>query len=271
MVRANASGFERAIDDDIRPCVSKVHIFDTDDSTNSFLLRQEPPAPGAAHVALADDQTAGRGRRDRRWVSRKGASLCLSVAYTFQHRPDTLLGLTPAMGVAVSRALRATGLEGLELKWPNDLVFRDSKLGGLLAETMLRGDRSVTVVAGVGINLRLPDDMLRASVSTWAHRAIDLDSAMAAPPSRDVLAARTTSELLRVFAEFGSGQRLSLLREWREQDWLLGKVVIVDDQAEPLSGKAAGIADDGALLVETPDGVQRVIAGSVRIDSQRLC
>ena len=267
MTRAEASGFERAIDDDVRARVSNVHIFDTVDSTNSFLLRQPPPAPGAASVALADDQTAGRGRHDRHWISRRGASLCLSVAYTFQQRPDTLLGLTQAMGVAVSRALKAQGLEGLELKWPNDLVINDSKLGGLLAETMLKGDRSVTVVAGVGINMKLPQELLEASVSAWAHRAIDLASVMRAPPSRDALAARTTSELLRVFAAFGSGQQLSLLREWREQDWLLGKDIVVDGHPESLSGQAAGVADDGALLVETRDGVRRVIAGSVRVES----
>lgn len=270
MARTDATEFERALDDDIRPSVTDVHVFDTVDSTNSFLLRQQPPAPGSASVALADDQTAGRGRHDRHWVSSKGASLCLSVAYTFRQRPDTLLGLTPVMGVAVSRALRATGLEGLELKWPNDLVLCDSKLGGLLAETILKADRSVTVVAGVGINLKLSDELLAASVSAWAHRAIDLDSVMTAPPSRDQLAARTTSELLRAFAAFGSGRQPELLREWREQDWLLGKPVIVDDQSEPLSGRAAGIADDGALLVDTPGGVRHVIAGSVRIDSSKL-
>ena len=267
MKRADASGFEQTIDADTRRKLSEIHVFDVVDSTNSFLLGQTPPAPGMASVALAEHQTAGRGRHDRRWVSQKGASLCLSLAYTFERRPETLLGLTPAMGVAVSRALSATGLEGLELKWPNDLVFRDSKLGGLLAETLLKGDSGVTVVAGVGINLSLPDDLLSLSASAWAHRAVDLASAMPSPPSRDELAARTTFELLRVFADFGSGQQPELLREWREQDWLFGKAVTVDDIAEPLSGRAAGIADDGALLVQTADGLRRVIAGSVRVDS----
>ena len=267
MTRPEASGFARAIDEDVRPLVSEVHIFDTIDSTNSFLLRQPPPATGTASVALADEQTAGRGRHDRRWISGRDASLCLSVAYTFEGRPDSLLGLTPAMGVAVSRALKAQGLEGLALKWPNDLVYGDSKLGGLLAETMMKGDQGVTVVAGVGINMKLPEQLLEASVSAWAHRAIDLASAMSVPPTRDELAARTTSELLRVFAAFGSGQKLSLLREWRQQDWLLGRNIVVEEPHAKLSGKAVGIADDGALLLETPNGVRRIIAGSIRVES----
>ena len=265
MTRSEASGFERALDDGLRNSLSDIHLFDTVDSTSSFLLRQAPPAPGTASIALADDQTAGRGRHDRRWVSQKGASLCLSVAYTFVTPPSTLLGLTPIMGVAVNRAFGTGGLSDVQLKWPNDLVFQDCKLGGLLAETQLKADRQVTVVAGVGINLNLPTKMLDLSVSEWAHRAIDLRSAMPSPPSRDELAAMITAELLQAFDAFGSGRAASMLAEWREQDWLLGKDIVVEEGGVIVHGEAAGIDDEGALLIRTADGTTRVISGSISL------
>ncbi len=265
MTRSEASGFERALNDGLRESLSDIHVFDTVDSTSSFLLRQAPPAPGGASIALADDQTAGRGRHDRRWVSQKGASLCLSVAYTFATPPATLLGLTPIMGVAVNRAFDATGLSNVQLKWPNDLVFQDCKLGGLLAETQLKGDRHVTVVAGVGINLNLPTELLDLSVSDWAHRAIDLRSAMASPPSRDELAAMITAELIDAFDAFGSGRAASMLAEWRRQDWLFGKDIEVEEAGVTVRGEAVGIDDEGALLLRTADGVTRVISGSISL------
>ena len=169
------------------------------------------------------------------------------------------------MGVAVNRAFAATGLTNVKLKWPNDLVFQDCKLGGLLAETQLKADREVTVVAGVGINLDLPAELLEASVSDWAHRAIDLQSAMTSPPSRDVLAALITGELLTAFDSFGAGKAAPLMAEWREQDWLLGKDIIVEEGSSTVQGEACGIDDDGALLVKVADGVQRIITGSVRL------
>ena len=265
MSASDASGFERALDDSVRQRVVGIHLFDVIDSTNSFLLRQPPPQPGAVSIALADDQTAGRGRHDRHWVSQKGASLCLSVAYTFAVSPDALLGLTPIMGVAVSRALRAMGVEGVQLKWPNDLVVTDCKLGGLLAETQLKAGHGVTVVAGVGINLDLPQELLEGSVSAWASQAIDLKSVAATVPSRDELAARVVGELCGAFDVFASGERTSLLGEWRTQDWLLGKKVVVDDSGAETPGTAAGIDDEGALLLDTAEGSRRVIAGSIRV------
>ncbi len=265
MSGAEASGFERELDDRSRDKLSEVHLFDIVDSTSSFLLRQAPPAPGKANVALADDQSAGRGRHDRRWVSEKGASLCLSLAYTFATPPETLLGLTPVMGVAANRAFAATGLTGVQLKWPNDLVFHDCKLGGLLAESQLKADRQVTVVAGVGINLDLPSELLEASATDWAHRAIDLQSAMPSPPSRDELAALITAELLYAFEAFGMGRAAPLMAEWRERDWLLGKDIVVEEGNTVIQGEACGIDDDGALLVRTADGAQRIITGSVRL------
>ena len=157
-------------------------------------------------------------------------------------------------------ALGATGFS--KLSW----FFVELSANYVLLDQPLENDNRYTVAEGSKFNLQLSEELLAASASSWAHRAIDLASVMGAPPSRDELAAQTTSELLRVFAAFGSGQQLSLLREWREQDWLLGKAIVVEDTGTQLSGIAAGIDDDGALLVDTADGLKRIVAGSVRVE-----
>ena len=96
------------------------------------------------------------------------------MAYTFDGQPENLPGLTLAIGVAARDALTVAGVDNVLLKWPNDLVADDGKLGGMLTETHIRSGADTTVVAGVGINVDLPKQLLRDTKSHWSHRAADL-------------------------------------------------------------------------------------------------
>ncbi|MEM7613110.1 MAG: biotin--[acetyl-CoA-carboxylase] ligase, partial [Pseudomonadota bacterium] len=111
-----------------------VRVFDELGSTNSLLM-SEPVGPVAdAQAVLALHQTAGRGRRGRQWRSAPQAGLYASVAYTYDRMPDQIAALTLALGVCVARTLESLGLGDAMLKWPNDLVWQDRKLGGILVE-----------------------------------------------------------------------------------------------------------------------------------------
>ena len=114
-----------------------------------------PPA-GFADAALAELQHAGRGRQGRRWISPFGASLALSVGWTFLRVRHDVSSLSLAVGVAVSRALGGLGARGILLKWPNDVWFEDRKIGGVLVETKNSGS-TAQVVVGVGLNLHLSE------------------------------------------------------------------------------------------------------------------
>ena len=116
-----------------------LEVFGEIDSTNSYLLNVPPPPAGRFRVAIAEHQTGGRGRMDRRWVSPAATGLCLSIAYTFTDTPSDLSCATLAVGIAIAEALEEIGILGIGLKWPNDLVFRGGKLGGILTE--LRSNR----------------------------------------------------------------------------------------------------------------------------------
>lgn len=107
------------------------------DSTNTRLLEAPPPPPGSAHAALTELQSAGRGRRGRRWIAPFGG-IALSLAWSFPETGRDLPSLSLAVGVAVARALARVGARGIRLKWPNDLWFEDRKLGGVLIELLSR-------------------------------------------------------------------------------------------------------------------------------------
>ncbi|MEM9403708.1 MAG: biotin--[acetyl-CoA-carboxylase] ligase [Pseudomonadota bacterium] len=258
----------RALGADARSIVDDIELFEVIDSTNSYLMRSSAPSPGRARLAIADDQSHGRGRHDRHWETAPGSCLCLSLAYTFERTPEHLAVLTLLMGVAVATVLSGIGLQRVRLKWPNDIVVDDAKLGGLLAETQLRPDRSVTVVAGVGINLQIPPELSIRSSSTWAHAATDLASCLPDAPERDQLAAGISDELLRVFRAFETGETAAALTHWRRYDWLRGKRIRVDDGDNATVGTAGGVDDEGLLLVETDSGVKRIFAGTISLLSE---
>jgi len=256
--RACLDGLEGAVADRIEHFAA----FDEIDSTNSYLSRRAPPAAGRFAVALAGHQTAGRGRRQREWLSEPGGSLCLSIAYTFEDPPERLSSLTLALGVAVTDALAALGIDGALIKWPNDVMARDAKLGGILAEAQHRGREDMGVVAGVGLNLRFPDT-LRETAAGWAQRAIDLVSVTGSPPEDRQLAIAMIEAFVAAITAFDAGGFEPILERWRERDWLCGRRVTVDGEDRAVDGIAAGVDADGALLIDHAGHVERVLAGTV--------
>ena len=108
-----------------------LEVFAEIGSTNNYLLDQPAPLPGRIRVAVAQRQTAGRGRLERPWHSLESSGLCLSMSYTFASRPEMISCLTLATGVSLIGSLEKLGADGLGLKWPNDLMFNGGKLGGI--------------------------------------------------------------------------------------------------------------------------------------------
>ena len=174
-------------------------------------------------VVVADHQTAGRGRRGRAWEAPPGSGLFA----TFVLEPSPTIVF--AAGVAAAEACGG----GVRLKWPNDLVLDDRKLGGILAE--IRGDRALV---GIGINV------------SWA------------PEGAAMLGEEREALLLRLLPLLASWARASpgvVIQRWRELSWTLGQRVRVEIGGEVIEGLAEDVAEDGALLV----GGRRIIAGDV--------
>lgn len=208
---------------------------------------------GASHgvVVIADEQTAGRGRRGTRWVSPPGAGLYFS----FVARPQAPLSLlTLAAGVGVRDGVAAaTGLAP-DLKWPNDLLVGRRKLAGILAEGLAIGTGEQAVVIGVGLNVQAaayPDDL--------SLRAASLEGELGRPADRGRLLAELLLGLWDRLAELERSPG-DILQAWRAASpSAIGTHVAWDGHR----GVTAGVDDAGALLVKTASGVERIIAGQL--------
>jgi BirA family biotin operon repressor/biotin-[acetyl-CoA-carboxylase] ligase len=211
---------------------------------------------GAAHgvVVVAEEQTAGRGRRGAQWASPPGAGIYLS----FVARPgssSTTSLITLAAGVGVRDGIRAaTGLAA-DLKWPNDLIVGTRKLAGILAEGLAIGTPEQAVIIGVGINVQpaaYPPDV--------AARATSLEGELGRPVDRDDVLDGVLRSLCDRLAQLDQ-QPSDILQAWRAASPnAIGTRVEWDGR----HGVTAGIDDSGALLVKTPDRVERIIAGELR-------
>lgn len=233
-------------------------------STSDRLLAVTDLPAGRFDACLAEFQTAGRGRRGRRWLAPFASGLCLSVNWNFRDAPAALGALSLAAGVAILRALRGFEIAGLALKWPNDIVHGHRKLGGILID--MRGEVAgpAYVVVGVGINLRLPEK-IRANLRAEGIAPTDLAELLAEMPRRSALAAALVNELALALEEFAGRGLAAFTDEWRAADALADQPVRILQGGQVLEGLARGVDADGALLVDAGGARRRVLSGEVSI------
>ncbi len=245
----------------------EVEVLTEIDSTNRRLVARRPP-PGAANVCIAEYQRAGRGRRGRAWQTPLAGGLCLSVGWQFKDMPPELTALTLAVGVIVRRALERTAELQVQLKWPNDLVWDERKLGGILLELAAEAQGGCHVVAGVGLNVSMPPEVL-PTICDWPRGAVDLVTALGRePPARTTLAVEVVAGVVELFAAYATAGFAPYRDAWRAADFLKGRRVTLDSAGGSVTGTALGIESDGALLLETETGArERVISGDVSVRS----
>src|SRR5258706_3106925 len=225
-------------------------------STNSMLLAEKGLARPV--LLLADEQTAGRGRRGRRWHSAPGAGLTFSLAVALRRPMRELTALPLAAGVAVARALHSLGVARAALKWPNDLVVEGAKLGGILVETKSSGG-AVKAVIGVGINLRGAGEL-----ETRLRRRVTALERFMAVPDTETLAGAIALELLASLAAFEAQGFEALRADWDRLDAHAGqklRVRLADGRV--LTGVASGLESDGALRLATRGGMRTIRSGRV--------
>jgi BirA family transcriptional regulator, biotin operon repressor / biotin---[acetyl-CoA-carboxylase] ligase len=233
-------------------------------STNTQLIERPNPPLGSCDVLLAEFQTSGRGRRGRAWLAPPGGAVCLSVSWTFPEVPRDAGALSLAIGVCVLRALEAQGVSDARLKWPNDVLVGDRKLGGILIELRAESAGPACAVIGIGLNVAL-GEVLMEEIATTGLRAVDLFSVVGKAVSRNTLAASLIEFAVRGLLEFEREGLRPFVEEWRHADALRGRPVTVQAGGETARGVARGIDLTGALLVETPLGLRKFFSGEVTV------
>ena len=232
------------------------------DSTNNRLRQQAYEGAPTGTVCLAERQTAGRGRRNRSWVSPFASNLYLSLLWRSGSGIAELGGMSLVCGVAVLRCLEQFGVVSGGLKWPNDILVDDAKLGGILIDVTGESTGACAVVIGVGINVAMPAEAGSRIDQPW----VDLCSLAGETRfPRNLLAARTLDCLLEAIAEFRAGGLAGFVDDWSRYDVMAGRRVDVYLPNETVSGRACGIDETGALLVRTAGGQRRVASGEVSL------
>lgn len=231
------------------------------DSTSSELARRVARLDDLSFI-FADFQEAGRGRRGRRWISPPATNLQFSCLKQFAAGYAALSGLSLAAGIAALRALGDCGFRDVGLKWPNDLVHDDAKLGGILIELGGEFMGPCHAIVGVGINLLLPD-AARGEVGRPCTDLATLDGG--GPPSRNLLATALVARLAEALDEFDARGFTAFVDDWARVDALAGRRIHVEHGRDSFEGLAAGVDARGALQVRTAAGLRSVDSAEVTV------
>ena len=236
------------------------------DSTNDYLYAAQAIPAGHPRIVFAEIQRAGRGRRGRAWLAPFGSGLTFSIGWTYPELPADLSALSLAMGVQVADALREAGAAQTMLKWPNDIVWRHRKLGGLLIQLKLEAGGAASVVVGLGLNVALPADARERLATAGATPVADLREAFDGdPPGRNALAGRLAGALCAGLDRFGREGFAPFASRFAALDSLAGAQVCVSQATGSVEGRALGADRDGALRVEVGERVERFLAGDVTL------
>jgi BirA family biotin operon repressor/biotin-[acetyl-CoA-carboxylase] ligase len=238
-------------------------LLETVDSTNAEAMRRlEAGAAATGMLCTAEQQSAGRGRRGRDWVSPFGRNLYLSLVWEFSQGAAALEGLSLAVGVAVARALRSLDLPDVALKWPNDILFNGSKLGGVLLEMTGDAAGQCQVIIGVGLNVHMPQAAAQGIDQSWT----DIHSLTAGEtPGRSELLAALLNELLPLVAGFEACGFGPWQEPWQCLDALADEQVILISGDDKVAGVARGVDQRGALQLETGSGTRAIYGGEVSL------
>ena len=237
-------------------------------STNTSLLAQAARGRIAGRVLTAEVQTAGRGRRGRTWLSPFGRNLAVSIGIAIERPVAEIGALSLVVGVAVQRALIEHGLSGVELKWPNDVLLEGRKLAGILIE-LVRAVSPVEVVIGIGVNVGCAARIADRIDQAIADVAEQIDR-----PSRNELLARIVDHVTLACRRFDEAGFEPFRDEWNDVHRYRGTRVLVTaaeaggpggggGNAQPLAGVVQDVGGDGALRIQTVDGVRAFTGGEV--------
>lgn len=260
---------EQAIQDGLSPLAAEllenIELHFCSESTNTLgveiaeRMLQSTPSQSAT-VVLAEQQTAGRGRRGKTWVSPLAQNIYCSVVWRFNGGASALSGLSLAVGIAVSRALEKLRYDGVRLKWPNDLLWNKRKLAGILLE--MSGDAAgpCAVVIGIGINLTMSINEPVAIDQSW----VDLHEIGGGKPvAKNSVVAAVLNELLPILQDFERTGFSPNVERWNAQDAFFGEEIALKLGDKVILGVHDGVQPDGSIRIRTATGLEFFNGGEI--------
>jgi len=259
------SQIRSSLDSQAQTLLSRLDIHYEVDSTNAHVLR-ERFSKGSGYICLSEQQTAGKGRLGRPWVSPFGRNIYLSLLWNFDGGVVTLEGLSLAVGVAVAEALNSCGIDDVMLKWPNDVLWQQRKLAGILLEVVGDPSGSCQVVVGVGINVSMSAHSASSIDQPW----VDVQSIMTkaepqTPISRNQLTAALINRLLPLMQDYPAERFAPYHARWQELNAYANQNVFLRAANRVTHGLLLGVDSAGALRVRTDMGEQLFYGGEISL------
>ncbi|SJL85397.1 bifunctional biotin--[acetyl-CoA-carboxylase] ligase/biotin operon repressor BirA [Vibrio palustris] len=239
-----------------------VELFPVIDSTNQYMLDRISTLSSGA-VCLAEHQEQGRGRRGRKWVSSFGTNLYLSMYWRLEAGVAAAMGLSLIVGVAIVEAIEQLGIEGVKLKWPNDVYYQDKKLAGILVEMSGQTGGAANLVIGMGMNLSMRDrDNEIDQPFTTLSEVIGNDHF-----DRNQLAVAFIQAWDRALHHYEQVGMQDFVERWNRTDNFINRPVKLIMGQKIVTGIARGIDDHGGIRIETEHGMETYIGGEISLRS----
>jgi BirA family biotin operon repressor/biotin-[acetyl-CoA-carboxylase] ligase len=228
-------------------------------STNDVVMQRLVESQSTAILCAAEMQTAGKGRRGRRWISPFGRNVYLTYGRFIGRQLSELGGLSLVVGMVVVDVLRAMGLERVGLKWPNDILLGGGKLGGILLELRASDTGGIGLVAGVGLNLALNLEESLSIDQPWSAISSQLEM------PRNILLGALGGRIVNAIQTFEDVGFDSFAEKWSEYNLYTGQQVNVIRGSETISGIDSGVDQQGNLLLRTGTGLEVYNSGEVSV------
>ncbi len=227
-----------------------IHLFDSLDSTSTWAKKNAQ----CGDICIAEQQTAGRGRRGNQWLSPKAENIYLSLKWCFDKMPQHLSLLSLSVGLSIAKALEQVGLSGHGVKWPNDIYWQGLKMGGILIESVTssaqQNNTRREVVIGIGLNINMPLSTGDTINQPW----VSLSSILRKKIDRNQLLALLLEHLINDLQRFSHLSLEQFQTQWQQWDVLYGRQVNVLQQHKEFLGKVQGIDTQGRIIIELLSG-----------------
>lgn len=236
---------------------ARCFYFDDIPSTNAFLLGHVNEL-SSGDICVAEHQSAGRGRRGRTWVSPYGCHLYASIFWQFSQGMAQAMGLSLVVACSLVSVLRQLGIDGVGVKWPNDIYLNDKKLAGILVEMTGQADSECNLVIGIGINLSMSASQADKIDQPWS----DLSELSQIPDKTDLMI--TLQQQLVRDLELFQGQGLEPFQQrWREADLFDGEAIKLTMGEQVVEGICCGIDEQGAILLKRDGETKAFVGGEI--------
>ncbi len=244
----------------------EIETFLSISSTNRYLMKLAATDENQCKAVFAEQQTSGRGRHGRQWISPFGGNLYFSILYQFNTIANDMTGLSLAVGVAIVELLRKKGVESAKLKWPNDILINGRKLCGILLEMHGESHGPYVIVIGVGLNINMPDNEAAKIDQPWTALNQVCDIGL----SRNELAAELLISIMSALKEFELNGLETFRERWLQWDCYMDSEVSLQLGDREITGIARGIDQQGALLIEqsgqkAANQLQRFYSGEIKL------